>query len=316
MITETLSFKPDDISRAADILRNGGRVAFATETVYGLGADARNNLAVAGIFVAKQRPQFNPLIVHLADTAAAGEIAEMPETARKLAAAFWPGPMTLVLPRRANSGLSDLVSAGLDSIALRVPAHPLAQALLRAAAIPVAAPSANPSGKISPTQAAHVIEGLGGRIEAVLDGGTCPVGLESTILGFEGESVILLRAGGLPNEAISALLNQPLHMPESAKITAPGQMKSHYAPDALLRLNADFARPEEIMLGFGAITGRLNLSPSGDLHEAAANLFACLREMDRLAGIEGKKIAVAKVPPTGLGLAINDRLSRAAAPRP
>jgi len=314
---KTTLLEPDEtgLTRAARILQGGGLLAFPTETVYGLGADARDDRAVAGIFAAKNRPQFNPLIVHLPDLAAVERIAELPAPARALAAAFWPGPLTLVLKRKPQSGLSDLVTAGLDSVALRIPEHPLAQALLRAAGIPVAAPSANPSGKISPTTAEHVLDGLSGRIDAVLDGGPCPVGVESTILGFDGDTPVQLRAGGLPPEAIEALLGQLLHTTQGGKITAPGQLQSHYAPEATLRLNADRPTGNEMLLAFGPVDGTLNLSPSGDLHEAAANLFACLRKIDALAAAAGKTIAVSPIPETGLGIAINDRLNRAAAPR-
>ena len=314
---KTIRLEPDStgIARAAQILQGGGLVAFPTETVYGLGADATDNRAVASIFAAKNRPQFNPLIVHLPDLAAVEAIAELPAPARTLASAFWPGPLTLVLKRKAGSGLSDLVTAGLASVAIRIPEHPLAQSLLRAAATPIAAPSANPSGKISPTTAEHVLDGLSGRIDAVLDGGACSVGLESTIIGFDGNTPVQLRAGGLPPEAIEALLGRPLLTAEGGKITAPGQLQSHYAPEATIRLNADTARNSELLLAFGQTDGTLNLSPAADLHEAAANLFAYLRKIDALAAAAGKTIAVSPIPHKGLGIAINDRLTRAAAPR-
>ncbi len=303
------------ITAAARLLQDGQLVAFATETVYGLGADARNSAAVANIFAAKNRPRFNPLIVHVPDLAGAAELVEIPPQARALAEAFWPGPLTMVLPRCADAGLSDLVTAGLDTLAVRIPANPLARRLLAAAGVPVAAPSANPSGKISPTSAAHVEQGLGGRIAAILDGGRCDVGVESTILGFDGDTPVLLRAGGLAIETIEPLLPRPLSLPQAGRITAPGQMKSHYAPDAKMRLNVTEPTAGEVLLGFGARNGALNLSPAGDLREAAVNLFSYMRKIDDLATRSGKSIAVAPIPETGLGLAINDRLNRAAAPR-
>lgn len=311
--TEMLPADAGGIARAAQLLREGGLVAFPTETVYGLGADARNSKAVARIFEAKGRPRFNPLIVHLADAAQARRTAVFNDTAERLAEAFWPGPLTLVLPLRPDAGLSPLVSAGLETVALRVPEHPLAQALLKEFTGPVAAPSANISGRISPTRAEHVLEGLGGRLEAVLDGGPCAVGLESTIIGL-APGPVLLRPGGLPVEIIEDCLHMPLDRgEESARPSAPGQLESHYAPEAAMRLNAEAAAPGELLLGFGEVACDLNLSPSGDLVEAAANLFHHLRQLDaRGAG----KIAVTPIPERGLGRAINDRLRRAAAPRP
>jgi L-threonylcarbamoyladenylate synthase len=308
----------DGVAQAADLLRAGELVAFPTETVYGLGADARNDIAVARVFEAKARPRFNPLIVHVPDLAAARALAEFPDAALLLAQAFWPGPLTLVLPLRADAGLSPLVTAGLGTVAVRLPEHPLAQALLRAFGGPVAAPSANPSGRISATRPDHVLAGLGGRIAAVLDGGACPVGVESTIVGFAG-GAHLLRPGGLPTEALEACLGYPLAptptTPDAP--SAPGQLASHYAPRAQVRLNVTAPRAGELFLGFGktAAPADLNLSPAGDLVEAAANLFYHLHRMDDRAGPNGT-IAVAPVPDTGLGRAINDRLRRAAAPRP
>lgn len=313
----TLSLSPDDagIAQAAELLRRGELVAFPTETVYGLGGDARSDRAVAGIFAAKGRPSFNPLIVHLPDLAAAEAIADIGPKARDLAAAFWPGPLTLVLPLRADAGISPLVTAGLTTVAVRVPAHPLAQRLLRAFGGPVAAPSANPSGRVSPTRAEHVLDGLSGRIAAVLDGGPCAVGLESTIVAADPDPV-LLRPGGLPVEALEAALGARLATgTPGAKPTAPGQLASHYAPEAGVRLNATMADPGEVLVGFGAVKGALSLSETGDLVEAAARLFQTLRDADQLAG-PGGRIAFAPVPDTGLGRAINDRLRRAAAPRP
>lgn len=291
-------------------------MAFATETVYGLGGDARNDRAVARIFEAKGRPSFNPLIVHVPDLAAARDLVTFSPAADRLAAAFWPGPLTLVLPMRPQAGLSPLVSAGLPTVAIRIPAHPLAQELLRAFGGPLAAPSANPSGKVSPTRAAHVAEGLTGRIEAILDGGPCAVGLESTIVGFAPEPT-LLRPGGIPAEAIEDCLGQPLARAGTPgnRPTAPGQLESHYAPGAALRLNATAAQPGEVWITFGpGQPGALSLSPTGDLVEAAATLFHALREADRRAGPQGH-IAIAPIPDHGLGRAINDRLRRAAAPR-
>ncbi|OIP86402.1 MAG: threonylcarbamoyl-AMP synthase [Rhodobacterales bacterium CG2_30_65_12] len=311
--TETLT--PDDagIARAAALLRAGKLVSFPTETVYGLGADATNASAVARIFKAKGRPRFNPLIVHLPNLAAVHAVAVLAGEALRLAQAFWPGPLTLVLPLRDGSGLSPLVSAGLPTVAVRVPDHPLARRLLAKAGRPVAAPSANPSGRISPITAAHVLAGLGGKISAVVDGGPCVVGVESTIVGFD-PAPVLLRPGGLPTEALEACLGGPLARaaPDSA-INAPGQLASHYAPKAAIRMNAENIGPGERLLGFGPVQGAaLNLSPSGDLVEAAANLFGHLHALD--AGGDAP-IAVSPIPDHGLGLAINDRLRRAAAPR-
>lgn len=315
--TQVISADPRGVEQAAALLAKGALVAFPTETVYGLGADARDDTAVAGIFAAKNRPQFNPLIVHVRDLDHARSFAEFGDAADRLADAFWPGALTLVVPMKPGAGLSPLVSAGLPSVALRVPAHPVAQALLTAFDGPVAAPSANPSGRVSPTRADHVLDGLNGRIAAILDGGACDVGVESTIVGCT-DTPTLLRPGGIPVEAIEACLGQPLaRAAHEGPITAPGQLSSHYAPDAPLRLNADHAQPGELWLGFGhgCEGAALNLSPSGDLLQAAANLFHYLRQMDEMSG--GKAgIAVAPIPETGLGLAINDRLRRAAAPRP
>jgi L-threonylcarbamoyladenylate synthase len=311
--TETLAPDAAGIARAAELLRAGELVSFPTETVYGLGADATSDRAVAHIFEAKGRPTFNPLIVHLPSVEAARDYAVLDGEAMRLADAFWPGPLTLVLPLRPGGGLSPLVSAGLPTVALRVPDHPLAQRLLAETGRPVAAPSANPSGRISPTEAGHVLAGLGGRIAAVLDGGACPVGLESTIVGVAPVPV-LLRPGGLPVEAIEACLGGPLgaYAPDGA-ISAPGQLASHYAPRASMRLEAGAPRLGERLLGFGHVEGAaLNLSPSGDLVEAAAALFHHLHALDE----EGDApIAVSPIPDIGLGRAINDRLRRAAAPK-
>ncbi|MDA5558310.1 L-threonylcarbamoyladenylate synthase [Shimia sp. MMG029] len=313
MDTKTLSATADGFAEAATVLTGGGLVAFPTETVYGLGADARQDHAVARIFEAKGRPRFNPLIVHVANVEAAKRYVIWSDTADRIAAAFWPGPLTLVLPIRPDSGLSPLVTAELPTLAIRVPAHPVAKGLLAAFDGPVAAPSANPSGKISPTEAAHVIAGLTGRIEAVVDGGACDVGVESTILGLS-ETPTLLRPGGLPVEALEAALGAPVTgRADNAPLTAPGQMTSHYAPGATVRLNATDITAGERLLGFGYVEGAtLNLSPAGDLTEAAANLFHHLHKLDQNGDAP---IAVSPIPETGLGLAINDRLKRAAAPR-
>lgn len=313
-MTETLSPDNAGIDRAVRLLAEGGLVAFPTETVYGLGGDARSDRAVARIYEAKGRPSFNPLIVHVPDLIAAEKIAHVGPNARNLAQAFWPGPLTLVLPLREGAGISPLVTAGLETVAVRVPAHPLAQRLLRAFGGPLAAPSANPSGRVSPTRAAHVLEGLSGRIAAVLDGGPCAVGLESTIVLADPDPV-LLRPGGLPVEALEASLGGRMAMGgDSGKPTSPGQLASHYAPEAVVRLDATGARPGEVLVGFGPVKGVLSLSETGDLVEAASRLFQTLRDADKLAGPTGR-IAFAPVPETGLGRAINDRLRRAAAPR-
>jgi L-threonylcarbamoyladenylate synthase len=311
--TEILSPDAGGIGRAAEILRAGGLVSFPTETVYGLGADATNDRAVARIFEAKGRPHFNPLIIHLPSLEAVERYAVLEGDALRLADAFWPGPLTLVLPLREDAGLSPLVSAGLPTVAVRLPDHALARKLLAAAGRPIAAPSANPSGRISPSEAAHVTAGLDGKIEAVLDGGPCAVGLESTIVGVDPVPT-LLRPGGLPVEAIEACLGMELpRMAGDAAINAPGQLASHYAPKATMRLNAERTEGDERLLGFGPVEGAaLNLSPSGDLVEAAANLFHHLHALDQAGDTP---IAVSPIPEIGLGRAINDRLRRAAAPR-
>ncbi len=311
--TRVLDASPADLARAADLLADGQLVAFPTETVYGLGADARNGAAVAAIYAAKGRPAFNPLIVHVEDAEAARRYVRWTDTATRLADAFWPGPLTLVLPLREGHGISPLVTAGLDTLAIRVPAHRAAQGLLRAFDGPLAAPSANPSGRISPTTAAHVLAGLEGRIAAVIDDGPCTVGVESTILAVDvDDAPRLLRAGGIAAEKIEALLGRSLAPAQPvATPSAPGQLASHYAPDAPVRLNATAAQPGEVLLGFGDMDCDLNLSPRADLSEAAANLFGHLHALDAT----GRPIAIAPIPERGLGRAINDRLRRAAAPR-
>jgi L-threonylcarbamoyladenylate synthase len=301
----------DSIAEGARLLARGRLVAFPTETVYGLGADATNGEAVAAIFAAKGRPHFNPLIVHVADLDAARRQADFTPAAEKLAAAFWPGPLTLVLPRRSDASVSLLVSAGLDTVALRLPAHPVATALLKAAGRPLAAPSANASGRITATSAVHVAQELGGKVDLILDGGATPLGLESTVIGFDAGQAVLLRPGAIAREAIEAIAG-PLAA-SGGRIQSPGQLESHYAPQARLRLNASRVEAGEALLGFGAVEDAwLNLSPRGDLKEAAANLFAMLRDMDDQVAA----IAVSPIPETGLGEAINDRLRRAAAPTP
>ncbi len=311
---QLLMLSPDvaGLEKAAAILARGGLVSFPTETVYGLGADARDDKAVASIYAAKGRPSFNPLIVHLSDVAAVADYCEMNDTARQLADAFWPGALTLVLPLRAVAGISKLVTAGLDTLAVRVPDHRVAGGLLQAFGGPIAAPSANPSGRISPTSAAHVAAGLGAGIDAIVDGGDCSVGVESTIVSCIGAPA-LLRAGGIPVEALEACLGQPLVQGQDTDLpTAPGQLASHYAPQGKVRLNAAYAEEGEVLLGFGPVDAALNLSVAGDLIEAAARLFACLHELDAMGAA---RIAVSPIPDRGLGRAINDRLRRAAAPR-
>ncbi|WP_375280024.1 L-threonylcarbamoyladenylate synthase [Pseudooctadecabacter sp.] len=310
----TCTFASDAIGlgEAAGVLARGGLVAFPTETVYGLGVDARNSDAVARLYAAKGRPSFNPLIVHVASLDAAETYVEFDDTARALAQAFWPGALTLVLPLRADAGISPLVTAGLDTLAIRVPDHGVAAALLAAFDGPIAAPSANPSGQVSPTKAAHVADHMTGVIDRIVDGGDCAVGVESTILATQPRPT-LLRAGGLPAEAIARAVGQDLAMAGDADApTSPGQLASHYAPKGTVRLNAVEAQDGEVLLGFGAVDAQLNLSPSGDLVEAAARLFDALH---RLNAMGAARIAVSPIPDHGLGAAINDRLRRAAAPR-
>ncbi len=309
----------ETIAEAAALLRQGQLVAFPTETVYGLGADATNERAVAAIFEAKGRPRFNPLISHVLDGAAARQFVQWNDAAEKLAARFWPGPLTMVLPRAKGSTISLLATAGLDTVAIRAPSHPVAQALIRAVGLPIAAPSANRSGAVSPTRAEHVAESLGERVPLILDGGPCLVGVESTVLDLTGATAILLRPGGATREAIEAVVgpiavSHALPSGDAAR-TSPGQLESHYAPTRPVRLNATSVGADEGLLAFGPNppAGAMltyNLSPTGDLGEAAANLFAQMRALDR-PGIG--RIAVMPIPETGLGLAINDRLRRAAA---
>ena len=302
---------PDAITEAAALIRQGRLVAFPTETVYGLGADATDDNAVAAVFAAKDRPRFNPLIVHFAKTAAAAEAGDFDRRATDLARAFWPGALTLVLPRRAGCVVSLLVSAGLDTLAVRVPSHPVARSLLRAAGCPVAAPSANRAGLLSPTTAAHVAESLGGACAAIVDGGPCPVGVESTVVDLSGGSAAVLRPGGVPVEDIEAVVGPLAAAAAGKRPKSPGMLERHYAPSLPLRLNAAEARPGEALLAFGpGVPGAaLNLSPGGDVEEAAANLFAMIRALDRP---RFQAIAVMPIPEQGLGRAINDRLRRAA----
>ncbi|MFO0989394.1 MAG: L-threonylcarbamoyladenylate synthase [Alphaproteobacteria bacterium] len=324
----------ESIAAAADLLAEGGLVAFPTETVYGLGGDATRERTVARIFAAKGRPRFNPLIVHLAPGMPAEEIAIMDERAQRIAARFWPGALTLVLARAPGCPIALLASAGLDTVALRMPAHPVAQALLKKVRIPIAAPSANPSGRLSPTEARHVVDLLGEKVDLILDGGKCPGGLESTVLDLSVPEARILRPGLVTAEEIAAVLGAPVAIAQAAaaltdrggageiisdeEIKSPGMLASHYAPKKPLRLGAEAAAPGEAFLAFGpnpprSILASLNLSPTGDLVEAAANLFAYLHRLD---ASQAHTIAVMPIPEIGIGAAINDRLRRAAAPRP
>ena len=306
------------LAAAADRLRGGGLVAFPTETVYGLGADARSDEAVARIFAAKDRPSFNPLIVHVADLAAAETLGAVNDLARALAARFWPGPLSIVLPRLPDSGLSLLVSAGLDTVALRAPAHPLARDLLARFDGPIAAPSANRAGEVSPTMASHVAQSLGAAADLILDGGPCTVGLESTVVDLCGGRPAILRHGAITREQLEDLLgpvDDASVVEPGAAPRSPGQIARHYAPAIPIRINATDPRPDEAFAAFGPADGHnaatmLSLSPTGDLLEAAARLFATLRDLDQP---EFAGIAVAPVPDRGIGRAINDRLRRAAA---
>ncbi len=310
---------------AARFLRQGGLVAFPTETVYGLGADATDPAAIARLYQAKGRPAFNPLIAHVADLDAARQIARFDGPALALAEAFWPGPLTLVLPKAADCAVAELATAGLDTIAIRIPAHPVARDILRLFGRPVAAPSANLSGQVSPTTAAHVASDLSGRIDLIVDGGPVAVGVESTIIGCFDQPM-LLRPGGLPRAEIERVLGRPLRQPpvdaghDGEQPLAPGMLASHYAPRARVRLEADRIEPGEALLAFGpgtisgidAASAVMNLSESGDLAEAAANLFGYLRALDARGA---RTIAVVPIPDRELGEAINDRLRRAAVGR-
>lgn len=310
--TETRPEGAAGLEKAADLIRSGWPVAVATETVYGLAGDATSNEAVARIYAAKGRPSFNPLIVHVPSLDAARRIATLSPLALRLAESFWPGPLTLVLPLAAGSPVASLVTAGLPTVAVRMPAHPAMQALLRATSRPLAAPSANASGSISPTNAEHVAGTLAGRIPLILDSGPTMRGIESTIVAVDDAAIRLLRPGPITAEAIAHAAGLEVQSSLSSTIEAPGQLASHYAPDHPLRLNATVRRGDEWLIGFGQVEGDATLSASGDLIEAAARLFAALHEAD--ASGRGA-IAVAPIPDEGLGLAINDRLRRAAAPR-
>ena len=303
----------DDIQKAALLIKEGGLVAFPTETVYGLGASAYDDKAVAAIFEVKGRPQFNPLIVHVADLEVAREVVCFNSVAEVLAKKFWPGPLTFVLPKK-DKRVSYLVSAGLDTLAVRMPSHPIARQFLAACEVPVAAPSANISGRVSPTKYEHVAEALADKVGMILDGGASEVGLESTVVDLTTNAPVLLRAGGVTVEELEEVLGQKIVISgESAPAAprSPGQLLSHYAPSLPVRINAESAHDGEAFLGFGECEGAtLNLSKSGDLKEAAANLFAYLRLLDK--GTDFKGIAVAPIPSVGIGLAINDRLKRAA----
>jgi L-threonylcarbamoyladenylate synthase len=312
----TVNATPGAIAEAAAALRRGALVAFPTETVYGLGADATNGLAIAALYAAKGRPSFNPLIVHVAEMQAAVPLAHVTPFAEQLAAAFWPGPLTLVLAKRPGCPVAELATAGLDTIALRVPAHPVAQALLRAAGLPIAAPSANRSGHVSPTTAAHVEADLGDRAAMILDGGPTPLGLESTVVDATGTEPVVLRLGAVTRENLARALGRPIALAtgDPSQPASPGMLARHYAPRTSLRLDARDVRPGEALLAFGPAPphhagAMVNLSPAGDLMEAAANLFAALRTLDA-AGAE--TIAAMPIPEQGLGEAINDRLRRAA----
>ncbi len=308
------------LAAAVSALRSGGLVAMPTETVYGLAADATNPRAVAAVFAAKGRPRFNPLIVHVPTLAAAARLARLNPVGAALGEAFWPGPLTLVAERAGDSGIADLATAGLPTIAVRVPAHPVAQELLRGSGLPLAAPSANRSGRVSPTSAAHVVADLGDAVAVVLDAGPAAIGLESTIVGVNGEAPVLLRPGGLARERIETVLGRSLAVaPIGGAPIAPGMLPSHYAPAVPLRMNAEAVAPTESLLAFGPLLPEgaadavaiVNLSVAGDLGEAAAGFFHALRILDAC----GAPIAAMPIPNTGLGEAINDRLRGAAAPR-
>ncbi len=313
----------DSIAEAAEILKNGGLVGMPTETVYGLAANALDGEAVAKIFEAKGRPSFNPLIIHVADMRQAMQYAEMNEYAQILISAFWPGPLTLILPRKKDSGISELATAGLDTIALREPAHPIAQGLIKTSGLPIAAPSANKSGALSPTTPAHVHDSLGDKVDMILAAGACQVGLESTVLDVSGSVPVILRPGAVTAEMIGQKLDMEIGFADSEDGSeapkSPGMLLKHYAPNTPVRLNAIDVQEGEALLAFGTDKFMVshdfpeemkrNLSEEQDLHEAASNLFSMLKELDKCGA---KQIAVMNIPQTGIGIAINDRLSRAA----
>jgi L-threonylcarbamoyladenylate synthase len=307
------------IAEAAHVLKGGGLAAFPTETVYGLGARADDPRAVAALYAAKGRPSFNPLIAHVRDLDAAARLGALNENALRLAHKFWPGPLTIVVKAAQDCAVCELARAGLDTIAIRMPSHPVARDLLASVDFPIVAPSANRSGHVSPTTAQHVADDLGGKVDLILDGGASGGGIESTIVDFSGAAPRLLRSGGIPRGEIERETGA-LHVTDKSEISAPGMMASHYAPKAALRLEANDVRPDEALLGFGPVSpahaGRavkyLNLSPQGDVTEAAANLYAYLRALDL---VNASAIAVVPIPKEGLGEAIGDRLQRAAAPR-
>ena len=310
--TRILPANEASIAQAAAMIRRGLPVAVPTETVYGLAGDATSGEAVAAIYTAKGRPSFNPLIVHVGSIASAETVALLSPIAHRLATAFWPGPLTMVLPRVSGAPIAGLVTAGLETIAVRIPAHPVMRALIEAVGRPLAAPSANASGSISATRAEHVAHSLDGRIELVLDGGASKVGIESTIVAVEEDRLRLLRPGSVTVGMLRDAVGVPVETMGDGRIEAPGQMLSHYAPSKPLRLDATTAEPGEYLIGFGPVLGRISLSARGDLTEAAARLFDLLHEADRS---EEDAIAIAPIPDEALGLAINDRLKRAAAPR-
>ncbi|MEH6526745.1 MAG: L-threonylcarbamoyladenylate synthase [Sneathiella sp.] len=314
-MSEVLQPDPAGLKRAAEYIQSGSLVAFPTETVYGLGADALDDTAVASIYAAKGRPSFNPLIIHVPSIAVAEKYVVFSDIARRLADNFWPGALTLVLPRTKDCAISKLASAGLDTLAIRIPGHRLALQFLTECGRPLAAPSANPSGSISPTTAQHVISRLGNAISGVLDGGACPVGVESTVVGFENDIPVLLRPGGITKDALESAVGEVLRHSNDGTISSPGMLLTHYAPACPVRLDAADKKPGEAFLGFGRDQDKLsdiNLSEAGDLTEAAAKLFAAFHMLDEM---QVKAIAVGPIPEIGLGVAINDRLRRAAAPR-
>ena len=312
MQTKIFNTSRDDLSKASELIKSGGTLAFPTETVYGLGADATNKLAVAKIFQAKGRPSFNPLIIHCFSIEQIQKFAMWSSEAQKVANKFWPGPLTMVLPLLPNSQISSLALAGLQTVAVRMPNHSIAQSILQLANTPIAAPSANPSGAVSATKAEHVISRLNGKIEGIISGYSSKIGLESTIISFLPEPSIL-RFGAIDETDISELLGLDLKKKrKDEKISAPGQLSSHYAPKGSIRLNSKVFKKNEVSLGFGKILCDLNLSREANLAEAAANLFDYLHRLDEMGA---EKIAVSPIPEEGIGIAINDRLRRAAAPK-